>query len=144
MFRKPSLVTRIVVGKSIGFVLGIVGFFTLPYVWPDASLELRLGALFWYATVGAVIGVFGVWSRHPVLDLPLPWFVRAPLVGAWMNFVLTLFAGDVFRAMLGRMFGPESAFASPYWIVLEGAVVGALIGWAATRFGGEGPETARG
>jgi hypothetical protein len=39
-------------------------------------------------------------------------------------------------------FGPNGALSSPFWLVAEGAVVGLLIGYFATRFGGEGPETA--
>lgn len=30
---------------------------------------------------------------------------------------------------------------SPFWFVLEGAVIGLIIGFFATRFGGEGAET---
>jgi hypothetical protein len=41
---------------------------------------------------GAIIGVFGVITYHPLLRLSMPWWFRAPLTGAWMNFVLTFFA----------------------------------------------------
>jgi hypothetical protein len=30
---------------------------------------------------------------------------------------------------------------SPFWFVLEGAIVGLIMGYFATRFGGEGEET---
>ena len=30
---------------------------------------------------------------------------------------------------------------SPFWFALEGALIGLLIGYLATRYGGEGPET---
>jgi len=138
---QPSLVNRVIVGKAIGFAIGVVGFIMLPYLWPDAPFSFQLGVLFWYATVGVMIGLLGVWNRHPVLDFPMPWFVRAPLVGAWMNLVLTLFAEETLGRMTAYMFGGSSAFASPYWFVLEGAIVGGLIGWAATRFAGEGGAT---
>lgn len=144
MLKKPSLVRRVAVGKGVGFLIGFIGFLALPYSWPEASIELQLGVLFWYATVGAIIGMVGVWNRHPVLNFPMPWFVRAPIVGAWMNFVLMLFAEAQFRAMLIGMFGADSPLASPYWFVLEGALVGLLIGWLATRIGGEGAETVSG
>ena len=51
-------------------------------------------------SLGAVIGVFGVYTSHPVLHIPLPWWVRAPAIGGWMNFVLTLFAYDQFAALI--------------------------------------------
>ncbi len=140
MFEKPSLTTRIAIGKAIGFLVGLIGFITLPFFLPEASWLLRLGILLWYTTLGAIIGVFGVYTRHPLLQLPMPWWVRAPILGAWMNFVLTFFAYDVMQEMMVSLFGADSILTSPFWFTAEGAVVGLLIGYFATRFGGEGKE----
>ena len=41
MFSNPSLITRIAIGKGIGFIFGLVGFISLPYFLPDASWLLR-------------------------------------------------------------------------------------------------------
>ena len=38
-------------------------------------------------------------------------------------------------------FGEGSALSSPWWFVAEGAIIGLLIGFLATKFGGEGKET---
>ena len=70
-------------------------------------------------TVGAIIGVFGVYTRHPILKLPLPWWFRAPFVGAWMNFVLTFFAYDTMAAMLVAIFGEDGIIQSPFWFTAE-------------------------
>lgn len=140
----PSLFTRVIVGKITGFAIGLAGFVLLPYFIADVGWQLRWGVLLWYTTLGAVIGVFGVFARHPVLNFPLPWWFRAPLVGGWMNFVLTFFAWNEMKAALTAMFGAGSILEAPFWFVLEGAVVGLIIGYAATRVGGEGPETAAG
>ena len=144
MFKNPSLITRITIGKLVGFIIGLIGFFALPWIWPEASMQLRWGILLWYTTLGALIGVFGVVTRHPVLNLPLPWWLRAPLLGGWMNFVLTFFAWDAMNSMLVATFGPDGLMTSPLWSVLEGALVGLLIGYLATRFGGEGKEAVEG
>lgn len=141
MFSNPSLMTRIAVGKAAGFAVGLVGLLTLPYFWPDADWLLRWGVLLWYTTLGAIIGMFGVYRKHPVLKLPMPWWCRATMLGAWMNFVLVFFVYEKFHAMLISMFAAESWLTSPFWFVLEGALVGLIIGYLATRFGGEGPET---
>ncbi|MEX1036210.1 MAG: hypothetical protein WDZ54_09655 [Sneathiella sp.] len=141
MFDKPSLITRIAVGKIVGFIVGLIGFLLLPYLWPEGDLLLRFGILFWYITVGAVIGAFGVLTWNPVLRLPMPWWFRAPLIGGWMNFVLALFAYDMFARMMLDILGPDFPFTSPFWFVLEGAIVGLVMGFFATRFGGEGKET---
>ncbi len=141
MFGKPSLVTRIAVGKAVGLAFGLAGFFLLPLFWADADWLTRWGVLLWYPSIGAMIGVFGVFTTHPVLRLPLPWWIRAPLIGAWMNFVLTLFAYDSFLKIMVAVVGKESILTSPFWFSLEGAAIGLVIGYLATRFGGEGRET---
>lgn len=141
MFSNPSLVTRIAVGKGVGFLIGLLGFIALPYFMVDPGWQLRWGILLWYTTLGAIIGMFGVFNWHPVLRLPMPWWIRAPFLGAWMNFVLTLFAYDSLSAVMVSVFGADGALASPYWFALEGAVVGVVIGFFATRFGGEGIRT---
>ena len=141
MFEKPSLVTRIAIGKGIGFLVGLIGFIFLPFFLPEAGWLIRWGILLWYTTLGAIIGVFGVFTYLPVLKLPMPWWIRAPFLGAWMNFVLTFFVYGTMKDMLVTMFGAEGVLTSPFWFTLEGAVVGLLIGYLATRFGGEGAET---
>ena len=138
MFSNPSLTTRMAIGKLLGFAIGLLGFVLLPYFWPEAPIMIRWGVLLWYTTVGAVVGMVGVFTRHPVLKLPMPWWFRAPVIAGWMNFVLTFFAWDVMATMLISMFGPDGLLTSPLWFVLEGAIVGLIIGYLATRFGGEG------
>ena len=141
MFGNPSLITRIAIGKGIGFAFGLLGFLFLPYFVPEAGWLVRVGVLLWYTTVGAIIGVFGVFTWHPILKLPMPWWFRAPLLGAWMNFVLTFFAYDTFESMMVSVFGVDGVIQSPFWATAEGAFVGLVIGYFATRFGGEGKET---
>ncbi len=142
MFSNPSLTTRIAIGKAIGFLVGLAGFVLLPWFMPEAGWLIRWGILLWYTTLGAIIGMFGVFIWHPVLKLPMPWWVRAPFIGAWMNFVLTFFAYDMLKQAMEAIFGLDGVLNSPFWFVAEGAVVGLIIGYFATRFGGEGVETA--
>ena len=138
----PSLTLRIGIGKLIGLLIGLIGFAFLPFFASDASWMLRSGVLLWYTTLGAVIGVFGVYTSHPVLHIPLPWWVRAPIIGGWMNFVLTLFAYDQFATLMRGTFGTANPMlTSPFWFAAEGAIVGLAIGFIVTRFAGEGPET---
>ena len=141
MFKNPSLVTRIGIGKAIGFLFGLIGFVFLPCFFPEADWFLRWGILLWYTTLGAIIGVFGVFTYHPILKLPLPWWFRAPLIGAWMNFVLTFFTYDIMQAMMVSLFGENGILTSPFWFTAEGGVIGLIIGFLATRLGGEGKET---
>jgi hypothetical protein len=141
MFENPSLVTRLAIGKGIGFLFGLAGFLCLPYFLEDAGMMPRLGILFWYPTVGAIIGVFGVLTHYPILNLPLPWWLRSAFLGAWMNFVLVFFAHDVMSSMMVSVFSEGGMLSSPFWFAAEGAIIGFVIGYFANRFGGEGKET---
>ena len=141
MFGNPSLMTRIAVGKTAGFVIGLAAMWGFNHFIPDISSREVWGILFWYTTVGAVIGMFGVMNWHPILKMPMPWWFRAPFLGAWMNTVLLMFAYDLIARGMIAIFGEGGALQSPYWFVVEGAIVGMIIGYLATRFGGEGPST---
>ena len=144
MFANPSLTTRIIIGEVVGLVFGLAGFILLPFFYPEAGWLLRWGLLLWYTTLGAIIGVFGVYTRHPILNFPMPWWFRAPILGAWMNFVLTFFAYDTMGEVLVGMFGEQGVMTSPFWFTAEGAIIGLVIGYLATRFGGEGKEAVEG
>jgi len=141
MLDKSSLVTRIAIGITVGFILGLVGFLMFPHVLPDVDPMLRWGFLLWYMTLGAVITVFGVLDWQPVLDLAMPWWIRAPLIAAWMNFVLTLLICHHLRDFSLALFGQDGILTSPFWFVGEGVLVGLIIGFACTRFGDGGPGT---
>lgn len=43
MFKNPSLVTRIAIGKLLGFIIGLIAFFTLPHMLPEIYQMLRWG-----------------------------------------------------------------------------------------------------
>ncbi len=80
MFANPSLTTRIIIGEVIGLVFGLAGFILLPFFYPEAGWLLRWGILLWYTTLGAIIGVLGVYTRHAILNFPMPWWFRAPVL----------------------------------------------------------------
>lgn len=139
MTLKPSLITRIGVGKAVGLIAGLIGFFLLPTFGFD-SLMVRFGFLFWYITLGAIVAIFGVLDLQPVLKFHVPWWACGILTGAWMNFVLTLFAFGVMAPVMAAH--PIMGFTSPWWMVLDGAIFGLIAGGLATWIGGEHAVTA--
>jgi hypothetical protein len=139
-FKNPSLVTRIAIGKGIGLIFGLIGFVAIPVISPDMDPMLRWGFLFWYITVGAIVGMMGVMNWHPFVNMPLPWWFRGPWVGGWMNFVLVFFAYDALAKFTLDFFGPDALMQSPFWFVSEGIVFGLIVSYVATRYGGEGRE----
>ncbi len=138
----PSLILRIGVGKLVGLLIGLAGVTTLLTSATDVGWMLMIGLVFWYSSLGAIVGVFGVFDKHPLFGFRFPWWLRSSLLGAWFNFVLILLAYEQISSTLNSMshFHPV-LFTSPFWFVLEGAIIGFLIGGICTWFGGEGPET---
>ncbi|MEM8993059.1 MAG: hypothetical protein AAGD08_22080, partial [Pseudomonadota bacterium] len=94
---------------------------------------MRWGILLWYPTLAAIIALLGESLCRSEEGLLAPWWLVGSAIGAWMTLVLTLFAHQSMGAFLQQLFGPDSAFASAYWFVLEGALAGAALGYVAER-----------
>ena len=58
-----------------------------------------------------------------------------------MNFVLVFFAYDLMSDTMVAVFGVDGMLQSPFWFVAEGALIGLIMGYFATKLGGEGPAT---
>lgn len=138
MSESKAFLYRVAAGLVLGLVVGLLGFFLMPKYLHDVSLVLRSAILLWYTTLGALIGMFGVFAYHPVLRFPMPWWLRGILFGGWMNFVLTLFAYDQISFMVAAIMGEYCVYASPFYMVIEGAIIGMLIDYLITRAFGEG------
>ncbi|QFR39346.1 hypothetical protein A9Q91_03875 [Candidatus Gracilibacteria bacterium 28_42_T64] len=134
---KSKLANRLAIAKTIGFVFGLLGFFLMPVVFNETDLMLRFAFLAWYTTFGVIIGLFGIMKKHPVINMPTPFWFRGIFMGAWLNFVLALFMYDRLVLLIQ---GTTWEGMSPFWIILEGLVIGLIIDYFATKFGGEGKE----
>lgn len=121
--------THVSLGLMIGVLIGLGGFVLVPLIVDQPDPWLRWGILLWYPTLGGMIGVL-------VRDGPALWhrWMVGSAVGGWLNAVLTFFAHDQMRRFMETVFGQDSAFTSPFWFVLEGAAVGAVIGLVIDRF----------
>lgn len=141
MFEKPSLIRRAAIGKTIGLVFGLISFFIVPMITPEVTLTFRFGVALYLIMMGGFIGIMGVFTYHPVLHMPMPWWVRGPMIGGFMMLVLWMIAQPQFDAVAIAMFGENSIFSSGAWSIVDGLVIGSLMSFLATRFGGEGKET---
>lgn len=141
MTSQASLITRIAIGKSLGFAVGLTAFLMLPRLLPEASPLLHWGVFFWYITFGAIVAVFGVLTRLPWLGWPFPWWLRGAIIGGWLNFVIALLAYQYLVALFTAVFGADGLLQSPFWVAAEGALLGLIIDGLATRYGGEGRAT---
>ena len=136
-FFKGRLTNRLALSKFIGFLFWGLAFFAIPYVFIHADILLRFGIWFWYISIWAVIGVFGVMDRFPIWNMRFPALLRWACLGAWMNFVLIFFIHDkITLLMLGTYF----EWFSPIWLVLEWLLFGILADYFATKYVWEGKK----
>lgn len=143
LIHNPSIITRVVVGKTIGLALGVTALLFFWVAGIDVPVRVQIAALFWYVFVGAFIGFFGVITRSPlVIKVPLPWWVRGSILGGDMNLILVLFAyGELVPIMMQICPDVAGFWTLLLLAVLEGILVGLLIDYFATRLGGEGSAT---
>lgn len=138
MTSQEVLIYRVGIGNGVGWVIGFIAFVSMPYFVADTNLLFRTALFVWYPTVGVMVGLFGVFKRHPIFKFSMPWWLRGALVGAWMNFVLTLFIYDTLSVIVAAILGEYSRYTSPFLMVIEGALVGMLIDYVVTRNAGDG------
>jgi hypothetical protein len=140
-FTKPSNTLRVGYGKFLGLLFGIIAYFALTIFAPETDFTFRFGFLIWYLTLGAVIGLMGIFTSNPLFNLNISWWMRGLVTGAWFNFVLLMFIFDEISVILLNIFGAQSVFSTPWWFVIEGAFIGVIIDYLLTRFAGEGSHT---
>lgn len=145
MTSKPSIINRIAIGKSIGFLLSLIGIIIIRLIGVKIPLSIEVGFILWYITFGAIIGIFGIFTWHPILKIKLPWWIRSSIIGAWLNFVLLLITYDTINNIIilnmVAFFGDATIKLSPFWFVAEGAIVALIMDYFATKFGKEGKKT---
>ena len=128
----PPLLAGAAAGKWVAFCMGMAMFFLLPDSVADITLLDRWAVVFWYATVGGVVGVSNVVKQEPISGLPVPWWLRAPLLGAWMHLMVVLFAGEGLQNLVLVIHATKGALISPYWFVLDGLLIGFVVGFIST------------
>src|SRR5680860_1694955 len=136
--KKPSLTLRITITKSIGALVGLTGVIVIPLYYPAANWQFLLGILFWYTMLGAFIGLAGAFNWHKIVNMPLAWWFRGPVYGAFWNLLLVLLMPEKLSEIIQMV--DIVNLASPWWFLVEGAIIGFIMDWAATRFAGEGRE----
>jgi hypothetical protein len=134
---RSKLMNRIALWKTIGLIFWLIAFFIVPIILIEATTILRVALLFWYITLWAIIWVFGIWTKHPLCKLSIPYWFRWILIWAWMNFLLALFMYD-HLALLMNITITEWWF--PIWIVVKWAVFWLIVDLITTKYIWEGKE----
>ena len=135
------IVRRVVLGKLLGCVLGGMAFV---FLWVmDAALGGRFLAGLWvgYIFLGAMIGLAGMLTRHPLLGFRMGFAVRGGMLGLIFHLILVLVGYEVVQRFLKSSDWMVSwGFVSPWWMLVDGMLVGIFMDFVLTRLAGEGAE----
>lgn len=133
---KHSVMNRIIIGKTMGFVAGLLVFLLLPVLGVTLDLKFGLGLIVFYVVLGVLTAFMGTMDHHPIFKFPLPWWLRGLLMGLTMHVMLVLLAYDQIGAIAQslNLFG----MVSPWWALLDGAILGVLMAFVETKWAGEG------
>lgn len=139
MFNKHSITGRIFVGEMTGFIIGVLALIVLPLVAVETGWEFKLGFLLLMVTMGAMIGFIGIYKHHPLFPaINMPWWLRGSSIGMLFMLILVLLAKDQMVPLMSLDIVAWTGLTSPYWILLDGAFLGALTGFLTTKISGEG------
>jgi hypothetical protein len=133
---KKSVTNRIIIGKTIGLIAGISVFFALPVMGATLDPKFGVGLILFYSLLGAIIGLMGMFDRHPVLNFKMPWWLLGTAIGTVLHIILVLVSYDQIALIAEQIdiFG----MTSPWWAILDGAILGLIMSFAEKKFAGEG------
>jgi len=140
MFNINSLTGRLAIGKMIGLIVGVVVIALLPTFGFPLFSAFGLGALIMFVLMGILIGFIGIFDTHPLLGFKMKWWFRGPLVGFVFMLMFVLLSYDSLEIVMSSTLVSWSGLESPFWALLDGLFIGALMGWTETKFAGEGPD----
>ncbi len=133
-----KLMQRSYFAKGIGGLIGLFVLIFLPYMWPDVTMHMRIGLLVGFALMGGTIAVSGIFTQIPMFNIKLTAAARGALLGGSfaLVFVLVSFDSLVTYMQTATIF----AGLSPYWMIIDGLIIGAILDIIATKKVGEGKE----
>ncbi|MBT4277152.1 hypothetical protein HOD96_00170 [Candidatus Falkowbacteria bacterium] len=134
---------RIVLGSALGIIFGLLCFagFSSNSNMPAEMVKYQVWSwsnmMMWSTianrfTIGVVVAIAGFITKHPMLDLRIPAYIRGAKVGLLISLPLAL----------GALMGPNPELAKQgFWMVLIfGGIIGMIIDLVITKIAGEGEK----
>ncbi|HEY5713994.1 MAG TPA: hypothetical protein VIT68_01455 [Candidatus Gracilibacteria bacterium] len=140
MIHRHSVAGRVAVGKIIGLLVGLLIFFGAPSMGLELSTRFALGLILFYVMLGAFVGLMGVMDHHPIFKFKMPYWLRGIIIGVGMHLMLVLLAYDQMSLIMQLKIVQSMGFSSPFWVLIDGAVLGFLMEFIVTRHCGEGMQ----
>ena len=140
MFQIKSVTGRIFIGKMIGLVIGIIVLLVLPTIGFAPFSLFGLGTLLMFVIMGAMIGFAGQFDRHPAFNFKMPWWVRGSSIGFMFMLMYILLAYPSIEIVIQSNLVSWIGLSSPFWTLLDGIIIGMIMGLLETKIAGEGSD----
>jgi len=142
MFKLHSIAGRIAVGVITGLSIGILLALTMPlYAMPIMS-KFSAGTILLFMLMGFTLGLVGMFDRHPLFGFKLNWVNRGIIAGIVFTLIYILIGYDtlalIMQACLERFSFFPRWMNSPFWMLIDGSIIGLIISYTETKFAKEG------
>ncbi len=126
---------RLLVGGALGAVIGLIASYMAATHGIEGAFDWS-NATFWAImfnriTLGLIIGIYGIFTVHPLLPkMKVGPVLRGLDGGSWMSLLLAtsmLASGDIGWGLF-------------WWILIAGSIAGVVIDYILTKFYGEGKQ----
>jgi hypothetical protein len=135
-----SVTGRVVIGKSIGFVIGLLIMLLLPAFDMPIFSMFGLGTLLMFMFMGVLTGFMGLFDRHPILQFRMPWWLRGGVIGFAFLLMHILLSYHSFGTIMQSSLVSWAGLTSPFWALIDGVLFGMLMSFVETKFAGEGKD----
>ncbi|MEL7117522.1 MAG: hypothetical protein AAGP08_18390 [Pseudomonadota bacterium] len=129
------VLTRIAVGKALGVLFGGLIAWMLARTGSVAP-HIIWGSVAWSLTMGALIGVIGYYNHIPLIERPLPAWLRGAWIGLWMGLVFVLLSFAALKEAVAAYTWLPVVLRTPWVLLIDAAAMGAVIDIFATRVAG--------
>lgn len=138
MITMQSIAARVMIGKIIGLVVGLIYMAVLPLFNIPMLSMFGLGSILMFMLMGVMTGFMGIFDRHPLFNFSMPWWIRGSVVGGSFMLMYILFTYETLEVMIQSPLISWTTLSSPFWALLDGVFVGMIMGYIETRIAGEG------
>jgi len=138
MFKIHSVTGRMFIGVSIGAVIGVLSIALLPMFGFPLFSMFGFGTLITFVMMGFTLGLVGMFDRHPILGFKMRWWIRGTVAGFIFTLMYILLGYDSLNIIMQSNLVSWMGFSSPFWALIDGTVIGLIMGYAETKIAGEG------
>ena len=122
-------VKRLVTGKIVGLIFGIIAFWASGYYVPGYTDCFKWGLLLWYVLFGHIIAnsINASEDMNETCKMHIHWIIPSFVMGGLLGLSLSLLPIDRLNKFMLAI--SDNKLSSSYWFVLYSIFVGVIIGF---------------